>query len=152
MFLLLFLSVLLCFNVGQVLESCTFLSNCNVICFVSFICTFQQINKTLTQRILRQIRIETHQSEHRETDQSGDWNKAGCKRVVVAVGNCTRAMCVRARRCLCSSAESARSPPQRLYIYQAGWSQKPFFSDRAVNVACCISRVAWWRNGRASDL
>ena len=30
---------------GQVLESCTFLSNCNVICFVCFICTFQQINK-----------------------------------------------------------------------------------------------------------
>jgi len=34
----LFWSVFLCFNVGQVLESCTFLSNCNVICFVSFIC------------------------------------------------------------------------------------------------------------------
>ena len=28
-----------------------------------------------------------------------EWNKARCKRVVVAVGNCTRAMCVRARRC-----------------------------------------------------
>ena len=43
MFVFLFLSVFLCFNVGQVLESCTFLSNCNVICFVCFICTFQQI-------------------------------------------------------------------------------------------------------------
>ena len=72
--------------------------------------------KTLTQRILRQIRIETHQSERRKTDQSGDWNKARCKRGVVAVGNCTRAMCVRARRYQCSSTESARSPPQRLYI------------------------------------
>ena len=40
MFVFLFWSVFLCFNVGQVLESCTFLSNCNVICFVSFICTF----------------------------------------------------------------------------------------------------------------
>jgi len=38
------------------------------------------------------------------------------ERVVVAVGNCTRAMCVRARRCQRSSTESARSPPQRLYI------------------------------------
>ena len=38
------------------------------------------------------------------------------KRGVVAVGNCTRAMCVRARRCQRSSTESARSPPQRLYI------------------------------------
>jgi len=28
--------------------------------------------RTLPQRILRQIRIETHQSERRETDQSGD--------------------------------------------------------------------------------
>jgi len=37
-----------------------------------------------------------------------------CKRVVVVV--CTRAMCVRARRYQCSSTESARSPPQRLYI------------------------------------
>jgi len=44
-----------------------------------------------------------------------EWNKARCKRVVVTVGNCTRAMCVRARRCQCSSTESARSPPQRLY-------------------------------------
>ena len=45
------------------------------------------------------------------------WNKARCKRVVVAVGgNCTRAMCVRAHRCQCSSTESARSAPQRLYI------------------------------------
>ena len=44
MFVFLFLSVFLCFNVGQVLESCIFLSNCNVICFVCFICTFQQIN------------------------------------------------------------------------------------------------------------
>jgi len=43
-------------------------------------------------------------------------NKARCKRVVVAVGNCTRAMCVRARRCQCSSTESARSPSQHLYI------------------------------------
>ena len=43
--LFLFLSVFLCFNVGQMLESCTFLSNCNVICFVSFICTFQQIKQ-----------------------------------------------------------------------------------------------------------
>ena len=51
--------------------------------------------RTLPQRILRQIRIETHQSERRETDQSGDCNIARCKRVVVAVGNCTRAMCVR---------------------------------------------------------
>ena len=48
-----------------------------------------------------------------------EWNKARCKRVVLVVavgGNCTRAMCVRARRCQCSSTESARSPPQRLYI------------------------------------
>jgi len=45
------------------------------------------------------------------------WNKARCKRAVIAVGgNCTRAMCVRARRSQCSSTESARSPPQRLYI------------------------------------
>jgi len=150
MFVLLFLSVLLCFNVGQVLESCTFLSNCNVICFVSFICTFQQINKTLTQRILRQIRIETHQSERRKTDQSGDCNKARCKRVVVAVGNCTRAMCVRARRCLCSSTESARSPPQRLYIPCR-------LVAKAILLGSCsqmwrVNRVAWWRNGRASDL
>ena len=72
--------------------------------------------RTLVQRILRQIRIETHQSQRRKTDQSGDCNKARCKLVVVAVGNCTRAMCVRARRCHCSSTESARSPPQRLYI------------------------------------
>jgi len=43
-------------------------------------------------------------------------NKARSKRVVVAVGNCTRAMCVRARRCQSSSTESARCPPQRLYI------------------------------------
>jgi len=43
-----------------------------------------------------------------------EWNRARCKRVVVAVGNCTRAMCVRARRCQCASTESARSPPQRL--------------------------------------
>jgi len=79
---------------------------------------------TLLQRILRQIRIETHQSEsrvidqsqRRKTDQSGDCNKARCKRIVVAVGNCTRAMCVRARRSQCSSTESARSPPQPLYI------------------------------------
>jgi len=42
-------------------------------------------------------------------------NKARCKRVVVAVGNCTREMCVRARRCQGLSTESARSPPQRLY-------------------------------------
>ena len=41
-----------------------------------------------------------------------EWNKARCKHVVVAVGNCTRAMCVRARRCQGSSTESARSPPQ----------------------------------------
>ena len=35
----------MCFNVGQVLESCTFLSNCNVICFVFFsYVLFQQIN------------------------------------------------------------------------------------------------------------
>jgi len=81
--------------------------------------------RTLPQRILRQIRIETYQSQHRVidqserrvTDQSGDWNKARCKRVVVvAVGNCTRATCVRARRCQRSSTESARSPPQLLYI------------------------------------
>ena len=39
-----------------------------------------------------------------------------CKRVVVAVSNCTRAMCVRTRRCHCSSTESARSTPLRLYI------------------------------------
>jgi len=44
-----------------------------------------------------------------------EWNGARCKSVVVAAGNCTRAMCVRARRCQCSSIESARSPPQRLY-------------------------------------
>jgi len=43
-------------------------------------------------------------------------NRARCKRVVVAVGNCTRAMCVRSRRCQCASTESARSPLQRLYI------------------------------------
>jgi len=43
-------------------------------------------------------------------------NKARSKRVLVAVGNCTRAMCVRARRCQSSSTESARCPPQRLYI------------------------------------
>jgi len=76
--------------------------------------------RTLPQWILRQIRIETHQSQRRKTDQSGDWYKARCKRVV-AVGNCTRAMCVRARRCQCSSTESARSSPQRLYIYRASW-------------------------------
>jgi len=90
---------------------------------------------TLPQRILRQIRIETHQSEcriidqsqRRKTDQSGDWKKARCKRVVVAVGgNCTRAMCVRVRRCLCLSTESARSPPQRLYIADqfVRWSRR----------------------------
>ena len=72
--------------------------------------------RKLPQRILRQIRIETNQSQRRKTDQSGDCNKASCKRVVAAVGNCTRAMCVRACRCECSSTESARSPPQRLYI------------------------------------
>ena len=48
-----------------------------------------------------------------------EWNEARCKRVVVAVDNCTRAMCVRARRRQCSSTESARSPPQRLY--KPGW-------------------------------
>ena len=80
----------------------------------------------MPQRILREIRIETRQSERRvidqserrKTDQSGDCNKARCKRAVVAVGNCTRAMCVRARRCQCSSTESARSP-RNDYIYQA---------------------------------
>jgi len=80
--------------------------------------------RTLPQLILRQIWIEMYQSElkvidqsqGRKTDRSGDWKKAHCKRVVVAVGNCTRAMCVRARRCQCSSTESARSSPQRLYI------------------------------------
>ena len=41
--------------------------------------------RTLAQRILRQIRIETHQSKRRKTDQSGVCNKARCKRVVVAV-------------------------------------------------------------------
>ena len=73
-------------------------------------------SRTLPQRILRQIRIETHQSERREMDQLGDCNKARCKRVVIAAGNCTRAMCVRARRSQRSSTESARSPPQRLYM------------------------------------
>jgi len=35
-----------------------------------------------------------------------EWNKARCKGVVVAVGgNCTRAKCVRARRCQSSSTE-----------------------------------------------
>ena len=86
--------------------------------------------RTLPQRILLQIRIDTHQSERRKTDQSGDCNKARCKRVVVAVGNCTRAMCVRARRCLCSSTESARSPPLRLYIPRkfVRWSRECDFA------------------------
>ena len=63
----------------------------------------------------------TNQSAEKLTNQATqfreqhEWNKARCKGVVVAVGNCKRAMCVRARRCQCSSTESARSPPQRLY-------------------------------------
>ena len=100
--------------------------------------------RTLPQRILRQIRIETHQSQHRvidqsqriKTDQSGDCNKAYCKRVIVSVGNCTRAMCVRARRCQCSSTESARSPPQRLYI-----------PGQFVVKQCCYSWVFSTRSG-----
>jgi len=79
--------------------------------------------RILPQRILRQIRIEMHQSQRRKTDQSGE---ARCRRVVVAVGGiCTRTMCVRARRCQRSSTESARSPPQRLYIPGQGvrWSR-----------------------------
>jgi len=70
------------------------------------------------QRILRQIRIETHQSERRETDQSGDSRQLS--QLVVNASSLllatARAMCVRARRCQCSSTESARSLPQRLYI------------------------------------
>ena len=78
-----------------------------------------QKRRTLPQRILRQIRIETHQSQRRKTDQSGNCNKARCKRVVVvAVGNCTREMCVRARRCLCSSTDP-RALRRNAYIYQA---------------------------------
>jgi len=111
---------------------------------------------TLPQRILRQIRIETHQSEcriidqsqRRKTDQSGDWKKARCKRVVVAVGgNCTRAMCVRVRRCQCSSTESARSPPQRLYIADqfVRWSRRVILLLQSVSLVTlyfCIYRVS----------
>jgi len=71
-----------------------------------------------------------------------EWNKARCKRVVVAVGNCTRAMCVRARRSQCSSTESARSPPLRLYIpgQFVRWSRRVIFADlRTMQSTVCLS-------------
>jgi len=75
----------------------------------------------LPQRILRQIRIETHQSQRRETDQSGDWNKARCKRVVVAVGNCTRDVCSCTSLSVFVYRVRALSAAVTIYISQSPW-------------------------------
>ena len=85
-----------------------------------------------------------------------EWNKARCKRVVVAVGNCTRAMCVRARRCQWSSTESARSPPQYLYIPvcmsigSAGRAAGRHLSPLCLTSAGfdCLPRWGWEASGR----
>jgi len=64
-----------------------------------------------------------------------------CKRVVVVVGNCTRAMCVRARRYQCSSTESAHSPPQRLYIpgqFVLGTAQNDVAVWLCILYYCCL--------------
>ena len=63
-------SVFLCFNVGQVLESCrpTFLSNCNVICFVSFICTFSTNNRYNTNTVGQSKEIHELSCLYTETD------------------------------------------------------------------------------------
>ena len=52
--------------------------------------------------------------------------------------NCTRAMCVRARRCQCSSTESARSPPQRLYKHT-----RPVCAQRWFCSCSCHSNILY---------
>jgi len=66
---------------------------------------------------MRRNNYSERQNWRHQFREQHEWNKARCKSIVVAIGgNCTRAMCVRARRYQCSSTESARSPPQRVYI------------------------------------
>jgi len=81
--------------------------------------------RTLPQRILRQIRIETHQLERRETDQSGgissENNMNGAKLVVNASSLLLATAC--ARCVFVHVAVSVRLPSPRAlrrnaYIYQ----------------------------------
>jgi len=77
--------------------------------------------RTLPQRILRQIRIEAHQSERRvidqsqrrKTDQSGNCNKAHCKTTSA------RARCVFVHVAVSVRLPSPRALRRNFYIYRA---------------------------------
>ena len=82
--------------------------------------------RTLPQRILRQIRIETHQSEcrvidqsqRRKTDQSGDCNKAGWKNASSLLLATARARCVFVHVAVSVRLPSPRAVRRNAYIYR----------------------------------
>jgi len=74
--------------------------------------------RKLPQRILRQIRIETNQSQRRKTDQSGDWTKivVNASSLLLATA---RARCVFVHVAVSVRLPSPRALRRNVYIYQA---------------------------------
>ena len=74
--------------------------------------------RKLPQRILRQIRIETNQSQRKKTDQSGDWTTLAVNASSLLLAT-ARARCVFVHVAVSVCLPSPRAFRRNVYIYQA---------------------------------